>query len=287
MMNNRLVRLSCTALLFCALLVTSALPTLAKNEPTIAAPDTFRYHADITLNIAGSTATGYAEGEIDRVRQAFHLTIVAEEDGVKIRQELILLDDRLYIYDEQRQRWEYIDVPAGQTPEDLPETTLPALTIPEHPTAAYERTGEEMIAGEQTDKWRAAGRYNLLQPIITPNIFSGVLIEESLAAEALIGTANMYLYRLSLDETGTITELGDNVNPPITIDSKLVYTYSDFDQPVTITAPEGAVPAPNDFTIGATAPHASTPLARVTQLSEQSGAARIIRILVPAGLSRP
>ncbi|HEY8599165.1 MAG TPA: hypothetical protein VIL85_12085 [Thermomicrobiales bacterium] len=287
MMNHRLLRLCCTLLILCALFATSGLSALAKNEPTIATPRTFRYHADIALNLSGSTATGYGDGEFDLARQAFHLTVVAEEDGMQIRQELILVNNRLYIYSEERQRWEYLDVPAGQAPEGLPATTLPALTVPKHPTATYERVGEETIAAATTNKWRAAGPYNVLLPILSPRTFSGVFIEDTLSVEAFIGATNNYLYRLNVDEMGTITELSDRPNPPATITSKLTYTYSDFDQPVTITAPAGAVPAQTSVTRAGLDQGTTSPLARAAQFTSASGAERIIEILRPAGLPRP
>ena len=287
MMTIRLLRICCLLSIVCGLFATSAAPTLASDVPMIATPKTYRYHADIALSLPDSAATGYTDGEIDLVRQAFHLTIVAEEDRVKIRQELILLDNRLYIYSEVRQRWEYVDVRAGQTPEGLPETTLPALKLPEHPTAPYQRVGEETVGGAAMNKWRAAGPYNVLLPIISPRTFSGVLIEEILSAEALIGAANNYLYRLSVEETGTITELSDRPNPPSTIASKLAYTYGNFDQPVTITAPAGAVPAPEDFIRGTPDRGNTSLLARAAQFATLGGAERIIQILLPTGFPRP
>lgn len=287
MMNIRLLRICCLLLTLCGLFAASAAPTLANDEPTIAMPKTYHYHADIALNLSGSAATGYGDGDFDLTRQAFHVTIVAEDAQRKIRLELILIDNRLYIYNEQRQRWEYSDIAPGQTPEGLPQNTVPALSLPKHPTAPYQRSGEETIAGATTNKWRAVGPYNVLLPIITARTFSGALIEETLSVEALIGAANNYLYRLAVEEAGTITELGERAAPPSQVASKLAYTYSNFDQPVTITAPEGAVPASRSASGGLIGGDFTAPVARVTQLADTSDAERIIQILLPAGIPQP
>ena len=85
MMNHRLLRLCCTLLILCALFATSGLSALAKDEPTIAMPKTFRYHAEILLSLLGSAAIGYGDCAVDLVRQELQLTIVTQEYGLKIR----------------------------------------------------------------------------------------------------------------------------------------------------------------------------------------------------------
>jgi hypothetical protein len=272
-------------LLVACLCAVSTLPALALAEPTIATPQTYRYHADIDITLADSAATGTADGEIDLARRAFRLTIVAEEDGVKIRQELILLDNRLYIYSEARQRWEYIDLRNGDLPGDLPETTLPPLELPQHPAAAYQSAGTEQIGAVTVDRWRASGPYNLLLPALSPNEFAGIFLEETLAIEAAIGQTDRYLYRLTVREAGKLTELGATTTTLTTVRSDLAYTYSDFNQPVTIVAPPGAVPLPSNP--GDFLREGGTPLSRMARDNRTGTLPTIVRILLPTNLPQP
>ncbi len=277
---------ACRALLIvvglCAL---GAAPALAAEVPTIATPTTYRYHADIAITIGASSATGTADGEIDLARQAFHLTIVATQDGEQIRQELILLDDRLYIYSEARQRWEYVDLSRGGRPADLPEATLPPLALPAHPTAPYQQIGMARIGGATVNLWRADGPYNLLLPILARDEFGGVFLQETLTVEAAIGATDRYLYRLTVKEAGEVTELGPTATTLTTATSDLAYSYSDFDQPVTIVAPPGAVPLPEEP--GDFLRAAGSPLIRAARHPGQFGLAPLLPALLPAAPPRP
>ena len=286
-MKGQLPKIVRALLLVACLAAFGAVSAAAQGEPTLATPKTYHYHADLTLNLAGDEASANADGDIDVTRQALHLTVVSQSGASKIRLELILLDKRLYIYNEQRQRWEYTDLPAGENP------TVPAGAAPtpaqniKHPTATYQRVGEETFGGASVEHWRASGPYNVLIPIVNARTIAGTLLQETLTDDVLIGTANRYLYRLQGHEEGTIATFGagaDDVGP---VRSDTTYTYSNFDQPVTITAPEGAVPAqsgaPRSLTVGA----AGTILERAVALPPDGGAEFAARLLLPTAVSLP
>jgi len=93
--------------------------------------------------------------------------------------------------------------------------------------------------------WAAPSNYgyNIFLPRQTPRALDGSLAQEVVTADAFIGTANNYLYRVILEERGDIQELGTRRSDKTPLLSNVVYNYSAFDQPVTITAPAGAVPA--------------------------------------------
>lgn len=285
MMQRPRLRMIRAILIMVSLFAFGVPSALAEGEPTIATPMTYRYRANIAIVIGESEATGTADGEIDLARQAFHLTIVAVEDGQQIRQELILLDGRLYIYNEIEQRWEYLDLPRDEAPSGLPETTLPPLELPQHPTATYQPNGTEQIDGMTTNRWRADGPYNLLLPVLSPDEFGGIFIEETLTVDVAIGATNRYLYRMTVKESGKVTEVGPTVATFRAATSDLAYSFKDFDQPLTITAPPGAVPLPNepgDF-LRAT----GTPLARALQNPGDIGLASTVYGLIPTTLPRP
>ncbi len=107
------------------------------------------------------------------------------------------------------------------------------------------------------------GDYNVLIPLQSARALNGSFLQEVVTADVLIGTANSYLYRIILGERGTIQELGTKRSAKTPILSNIVYNYSAFDQPVTITAPADAVPA--DTTTPA--PNPTNPLASIAQLS--------------------
>src|SRR4051812_8007716 len=87
--------------------LTATLPAMAADEPAIATPQTLHYHAEVAINLAGQGATSVAEGDFDLLRNAFHLATVTQIGGVTSREEVILLDGRLYGFNPDRNRWEY------------------------------------------------------------------------------------------------------------------------------------------------------------------------------------
>ena len=268
-----------------ALSFLTAPAALAADQPTIATPQSYRYHADIAITIGESRATGTADGEIDLVRQAFRLTVVATEDGQQVRQELILIDNRLYIYNEQRQRWEYLDLVPDEGPTGLPETTLPPLELPRHPAAAYEPLGTAQIDGATTNRWRAAGPFNQLVAFVSPREFGGLFIEETLTVEVAIGAANNYLYQMTIKEAGTVSEVGETTSTFRTATSDLAYAFKDFDQPLAITAPPNAVPLPDEP--GDFLRDTGTPLARALRHPDKVGLTSGLYPLIPTLLPRP
>jgi hypothetical protein len=285
-MMRLLTRTFRALLLVACLCAVSALPTLALAEPTIATPQTYRYHADIAITLTDSAATGSADGEIDVARQALRLTATVTSEGQRIRLEIILVDNRLYVFNEQRQRWEYVDLAASSGDPNLPSANLiPPLKLPQHPAATYQPAGSEQIGQSTVDRWRADGPYNVLLPVLTPRTFGGTFVEERLTIEAAIGANDRYLYRLTVREDGTMTPLGLPNTQPTAIKSDLTYSYSDFNAPVTIVAPPNAVPAPNGP--GTALREAGTLLSRVARDTGTGTLPAIVRTLLPTNLPQP
>jgi hypothetical protein len=266
------------------LLGATTLPVSAADEPKIAMPQTLHYQSEVTIVLAGQGITSVAEGDFDFARTAFHLTTLTQFGGVTSREELILLDGRLYSFNPDRNRWEYRTLSPAER-----ETAAAGPKVVIHPTARYQQVGTEAIAGAATSHWRASGDYNLLTPAIIQGEFGGFLVEETLTTEAFIGLNDGYLYRQTGQEEGTMTGLGATADPPMPTSSKAIYDYSNFDQPVTITAPEGAVPAGGG---GGGAPPLTSAdtaalIARMTQFGPPFTAEGLARLLIPAWLPQP
>lgn len=228
-------------LLLCALALLCAFPslTIAADRPTISQPRTYHYDADVALQISGIAVTATGVGDYDLVNRAFRVEVTTETAGERVRVQLVLVGGRLYAYDENQRRWEYVTL----TEQEVDEFFAEVLSVPEHPTAQYVADGTERIGGDDTARWRASDTYNLLLPSLTPREFIGSFVEETLTIELAIGQANSYLYRATVQEQGKVTLLGVPNAPSEAVSSRLAYSYSNFDRPVTITAPEGAVPS--------------------------------------------
>jgi hypothetical protein len=265
------------------LVALGAVPTLALGEPTTASPRTYHYHAAVALTLAGGDATAYGDGDFDAAANAFHLVVVAQSGATTVRTEFIFVNNRLYVYNEQRGRWEYTDIPDGAPQGNTANLPPPSQRLIAHPTATYARAGEETIGGDSVVQWRASGPYNVLLPIINAQTVGGVFVEETVATEALIGAANNYLYRFNVREEGTSTIISPGAPPPDTLRTNNTYTFSNFDQPVTITAPEGAVPAPGAPAPPFGAPGFKTPLAGVVALSGAERTDIVLHLVLPAG----
>jgi len=264
-----------------AILVAAPSATFAAGEPATTAPQTYHSQSIITLSLGGTTATGRGEGDYDVANAAFHVRSTAEDGTTQVVIEIILLNDRLYIYSSQRQRWEYITI--------QPQTRQLLVSGPKvvaHPTAAYQPTGQETLDGAAVQRWRAQGDYNVLLPILSQRAFAGSLIQEAITAEAFIGTQDRYLRRTVLTEQGTIRELGPGQRAPEAVTSNIRADYSRFNQPVTITAPEGAVPAPDQAPL----PDPQNPLGGIisaAQLGEPRIATLIELTVTPALVAQP
>lgn len=212
--------------------------TAAGEEPTLATPRTLHYEAELTLTMEGLSGSGSAVGDFDFARPAFHVKTTTRVEDLALTIEMILLDGRLYIFNPDRDRWEYRDL----GPADLAEAAPPPR-LATHPTASYTRAGSEPIGGVQTARWRASNDFNLLTVGLIGREFGGILLEETLTVEAWIGAADRFLYRQSIVEAGKVTGLGSTAEPPSPVASETIYRYSNVNQPVTIVAPAGAVPA--------------------------------------------
>lgn len=272
--------------LLLALILGTAPSATAGGEPTTARPQSYRYHADIALSADGVDATGTGDGEFDLANNAFHIVAESRAEDVTIRLEFYLVDGKLYSFNPRRNRWEYITLDESDLKTLLP---LPGPKVPVHPTATYETAGTATIGGATTQRWRASGDFNALIPSLTRNAFTGSLLEEVLTSESFIGAENRYLFRTVTTEQGIATRLGGATSSPQPISSRLVYEYSAFDQPITITPPPGAVPADEN----PTRPPLPSVLASVgaipnVTLSDRPLAVAVAqRLLLPPGLPLP
>jgi len=264
-----------------AILVAAPSAAFAAGEPATTAPQTYHSQSLITLSLGGTTVTGQGEGDYDVANAAFHVRSTAGDGATQVVIELILLNDRLYIYSSQRQRWEYITIQPQAR-----QLLVSGLKVVAHPTAAYESTGQETLDGAAVQRWRAQGDYNVLLPILSQRAFAGSLIQEAITAEAFIGTQDRYLRRTVLTERGTIRELGPGKRAPEAVTSNIRADYSRFNQPVTIAAPEGAVPAPDQAPL----PDPQSPLGGIisaAQLGEPRIATLLELTVTPALVAQP
>ena len=213
----------------------------AAAEPKTKVPGTYHYQANLVIAIAQLAISAEATGDYDVENNAFHVKAISGSGAQQSTVELILVNDRLYLYNPERERWEYVAVPT-----ELRGSIISGPVVPVHPTAAYRSLGDETIASGATTHWQARGDYNILVPQQTTRALGGAFSQEVVTADAYIGTTNTYLSRVTLEERGTIQDLNDRTHQKTPILSNIVYNYSAFDRPVTITAPEGAVPADTD-----------------------------------------
>lgn len=274
-------RLTITLLILATLFAVAATPATAAAEPAVAAPRTYHQRADIALTLLGSSAAGYSEGDFDLLNKAFHVKATIEGDGQQVLVDIILLGDRIYSYNQQQQRWEYITLP--QADLDLP---MPGPTVPIHPTAAYQALGDETVDITAVQHWQAQGNYNVLLPLLSQQAFSGSFIQETVTADIFISAADNYLYRAIVQEQGTSQKLGMGQSVPQPLSSKTSYNYSAFNQPVTITAPEGAVPA-SDGTPPLDPRNPLGSVARIAQLANPLADKLMALIFLPTLVTRP
>lgn len=280
-MRHRWHRLTIILAALAAILVAAPSAAFAADEPATTAPRTYHAQSIVTLSLGGMTATGRGEGDYDVANAAFHIRTSAEDGAARVAFELILLNDRLYMYSVQRQRWEHITI-QPQTRQLL----VPGPEVVAHPTAAYQPDGQETLEGAAVQRWRAQGDYNVLLPLLSQRAFTGSLIQEAVTAEAFIGAQDRYLRRTLLTERGTNRELGPGQRAPEAFTSTIRADYSRFNQPVAITAPEGAVPAPDQASL----PYPQDPLGGIIGAAQLGGpriTTLVLLTVAPALVAHP
>src|SRR5262245_35512604 len=209
---------------------------LQDEPPAIAPFNTAHVSISGTVSAQGQELPVQGDGDIDAARGASHLTIALLGAAF----ETIVVDGRTYTRNQATGRWEYTEgTQAGGF--------NPALLAPYDPATIraagrnFTRIGTEPIDGSPTTHWRADA--DLARLINLPPGAGGAAGLGATAAtmDLWIGDADNRLRQLSIDSQGTTSGGGTATPGPFRL--ALVLTFSNFDAPVPILAPPGAVPA--------------------------------------------
>ena len=240
--------------LFCALAGAGAGATLARDEAPAITP-----FATAHLVIAGMvSAQGQelpvqGEGDIDAARGASRLTVALLGAAF----ETIVVDGRTYNRSGTTGRWEYSEGAGANGFNAARLAPYDPATI----RAAgrnFVRIGPETIDGAATTHWRADADLARLIGVV-PGAGPGGFDSSAATMDLWIGDADWRLRRLVVVSQGATPTASAAASPPRL---NLTLTFSNFDQPVPIIAPLGAVPAatPRAIPIG-------TPIARASATS--------------------
>lgn len=209
---------------------------LLDDPPTIAPFKTAHVRIEGTVSAQGQELPLQGDGDIDAARGASHLTIGLLGAAF----ESIVVDGRTYTRNQASGRWEYTE--GAQT-----GGFNPAQLAPYDPATIraagrnFTRVGAEPIEGTPTTHWRADADLARLVGL-PPGAGGGAGLAGATATMDLwIGDADSHLRRLTLDSQGTASGAGTATPGPFRL--ALTLTFSNFDQPVPIIAPPGAVPA--------------------------------------------
>lgn len=232
------------------------------EAPPITPFATARVQIEGTISAQGQEAPVQGEGDIDAARGASRLTVALLGAAF----ETVVVDGRTYTRNALNGRWEYSDGAAGGF--------NPVRLAPYDPATIraagrnFTRLGAELVGGVPTTHWRADADLTRLIGL-TPGATGG-LGANTTTMDLFIGDTDGRLRRLVIDSQGTTGNPGGPENP---FRLALTLTFSNFDAPVAIVAPPGAVPA---ATPGATpgAALGGLPLARATATSGAAAAVR-------------
>jgi hypothetical protein len=241
----------------CALLLLSlgialggGAPVAAGGLPQMATFKTAHLRIDGSLKASSPaeneeiTITGQGEGDVDTARNAsqgkFALAYASKAEGKSEREtlEMVVVDGRTYWYDPQAKQWVWVD----NGPGSGGATLSPAFDDPKQFGAdqfAFMRVGPEVIDGAPTTHWHADLDYGkLLDP--DGKSAAGAGATTMLATMDLwIGDADSYLHRFTF---ALQFSAPDQSGQTSTAAGSLTMTYSNFDAPVRIVPPAGAVP---------------------------------------------
>jgi hypothetical protein len=208
---------------------------LLDEAPTIAPFGTAHVRIAGTVYNQGQELPVQGDGDIDATRGASHLTVGVL--GAVF--ETIVLNGRTYTRNLATGRWEYTEgTQAGGF--------NPALLAPYDPATIraagsnFTRIGPEPVDGTPATHWRADADLARLLGIPAGAGTPGLAATPA-TMDLWIGDADNRLRRLGIDSRGTApgTATATSGSPRFT----LTLTFSNFDEPVPILAPPGAVPA--------------------------------------------
>lgn len=229
--------------------------------PPIAHPTTAHLVLELAMTGADFTSgesyevTARGEGDLDNARQAMQFSYemqlppdLADTDPLfgSTQVAIVLVDGRFYALDPATQQWQWLEMPADLPGQQFTPDYAEWSTQYGGNSLEFTNLGSADVNGAATTHWHA--EYDLA------SMFSGLLgvdpaAEPEPSAEPLptmlvtmdlwIGDADNYVHRASSGMSFTLSDesgLGGSFSYVMTM------TYSNFDQPVEIVAPAGAVP---------------------------------------------
>lgn len=206
-----------------------------------------------TVSAQGQELPVQGDGDIDATRGASHLTVGLLGAAF----ETIVVDGRTYSRNQATGRWEYTEGTGASGFNAARLAPYDPATI----RAAgrnFTRIGAEMIGDAPTTHWRAdADLVRLIGAL--PGAGSGGLDGSNATMDLWIGDADGRLRQLVVDAQGATATASATPGP---FRLKLTLNFSNFDEPVPIIAPPGAVAAATPGAI-----LRGTPVARATATS--------------------
>ncbi len=224
-----------------ALLAGSIGAVAAEDPPMIAPFKTAHVRIEGTVSAQGQVLPVQGEGEIDATRGASRLTIAV----LGATFETLVTEGRTYSRNPLSGRWEYTEgtqaggFNAAQLAPYDPDTIRAA-------GRNFTRIGPETIAGAATTHWRADADLNRLIGFGGAATSGAGQAQTAATMDLWIGDADRYLHRLSVATTGGGAGPSATVAPGAAVagaGQALTLTFDNFDAPVAIIAPSGAVPA--------------------------------------------
>lgn len=250
-------------LLSLVLAARSAGPVGAAGLPQFVMPQTahLQFDAAMHLNDRDSasvlTMTAAGQGDYDGVRQASQLqaAIVSQgtEGGVpqteQVSVAVVMLDGRLYWRDPVLGTWTWTANTAAQ--DGLTPFSPDTLGLTGFDGLKFVALRKETLGGALTTHWHAdldLAAILATQGGAAPSDPALPLPKLTAAVDLWIGDADSYLHRMDFAIAMTVADGG---GPALALDATYALTFSNFDQLVTIVAPDGALPASTDPTSAA------------------------------------
>lgn len=220
-----------------------------------------------TVSAQGQELPVQGEGDIDAARGASRLTVALLGAAF----ETIVVDGRTYNRSGTTGRWEYSEGAGAGGFNAARLAPYDPATI----RAAgrnFVRIGPETIDGAATTHWRADADLARLIGVV-PGAGPSGFDSSAATMDLWIGDADGRLRRLVVASEGAAPTASAATGPPRL---NLTLTFSNFDQPVPIIAPLGAVPAatPRATAVG-------TPLAVGTPIARASATSVTGRVATP------
>ncbi len=244
-------------LLAVALAARGASPVGAATLPPIATPKTAHVQLDGALKMVAPALGGTqgfvitGQGDYDLLRRAVRFEAEVRDTaaitaGGPTRASLaaVVVDGRLYWRGPDDAGWTWIELPVdgdmgfGLLPPDGGFPAIPGLD--------FVLVGPAIIAGAATTHWRADfdleaffGAAGLATPVASDPAMPPTP-QMTMSVDLWLSNADAYIHRLSW---AMALGSSDGLAEAVAITAEFTVTFSNFDQPVVIIAPPGALPA--------------------------------------------